>query len=88
MIAAGVMTQAPKTGSQTRTLVLLWTHAVAESRSAPAFLTREQGGWHQVSWGRRAARSMNLPPDSSRSGMSRSDRVAILSRTRLEMRDL
>jgi long-chain acyl-CoA synthetase len=80
------MTTAPATAStlETRTAAELWRHAVAEQRTAPAYLEEHADGWRPVSWSDAAARVDGLARALIASGVRPGDAVAVLARTRLE----
>jgi len=67
-----------------RTAAALWAQALAEPPETPAFLARERGEWREIGWAE-AARSVDeLAAGFLALGVGRGERVAILSRTRLE----
>ena len=69
---------------QKRTAAALWMEALAEPPATPAFLAREPGGWREIGW-EEAGRSVNeLAAGFLALGVGPGERVAILSRTRLE----
>jgi long-chain acyl-CoA synthetase len=69
---------------RTRTIAALWTDAVAAQRGYPAFLVERDGAWHEVSWAEAGRRTDELAAGFISLGIERGDRVAILSRTRVE----
>ena len=74
----------PDTGLRAETLAAVWSRAVAGAPRRPAFLVSGVGGWREVSW-EEAGRSVEeLAAGFLALGIGRGDRVAILSRTRLE----
>ncbi len=67
-----------------RTLADLWLRALAEASATPAFLAQEAGEWREVSW-EEAGRSVDeFAAGFLALGIGKGERVAILSRTRLE----
>jgi long-chain acyl-CoA synthetase len=70
--------------NRTRTIATLWADAVAAERSFPAFLVEREGTWHEVSWAEAGRRADELAAGFLSLGIERGDRVAILSRTRVE----
>ena len=78
------MAAMPDAGLRAGTLAAIWSRAVAEAPRRPAFLVPGVGGWREVSW-EDAGRSVEeLAAGFLALGIGREDRVAILSRTRLE----
>ncbi len=66
------------------TLGALWLRSLATAPATPAFLVQEQGGWREIGW-QEAGRSVEeLAAGFLALGVDRGERVAILSRTRLE----
>jgi long-chain acyl-CoA synthetase len=66
------------------TVSALWEQASTADRDYPAFLLREGPGWRAVSWGEAAEAVDEIAAGFLALGIERSDKVAILSRTRLE----
>jgi long-chain acyl-CoA synthetase len=62
----------------------IWERAVAEPAPAPAYLVRERGAWREISWDEAGRRVDELAAGLLALGIRKGDRVAILSRTRLE----
>jgi len=69
---------------RTRTIATLWTDAIAAQRGYPAFLIERDGTWHEMSWADAGRRVDELAAGFISLGIERGDRVAILSRTRVE----
>jgi long-chain acyl-CoA synthetase len=69
---------------RTRTIAALWADAVAEKRGYPAFRVERGGTWHDVSWAEAGRLVDELAAGFISLGIETGDRVAILSRTRLE----
>ena len=67
-----------------RTVTELWEHAVGVPRAHPAYLVREQRSWREVSWDEAAGKVRALAGGFLSLGIERGDRVAILSRSRME----
>jgi len=67
-----------------RTVPELWRDAVSGAPDQPAYLEETADGWRPVSWGEAAERVEGLAQGLLARGVRRGDRVAILSRTRLE----
>jgi long-chain acyl-CoA synthetase len=66
------------------TLAVLWSRRVAEAPATPAFLAHGHDGWRAIGW-QEAGRSVEeVAAGFLALGVGRGDRVAILSRTRLE----
>jgi len=66
------------------TLAALWSRALAQAPATPAFLAQEAGAWREVGW-EEAGRSVDeLAAGFLTLGIGPGERVAILSRTRLE----
>ena len=61
-----------------------WERAVARPAAPPAYLVRERGSWREVSWDEAGRRVDELAGGFLALGIRKGDRVAILSRTRLE----
>jgi long-chain acyl-CoA synthetase len=67
-----------------RTAAELWRHALAEHRATPAYLEEREDGWRDVSWEEARDRVDALSRALLARGVRHGDRVAVLSRTRLE----
>ena len=67
-----------------RTISEIWEHALARPAPAPAYLVRDRGSWREVSWDETGRRVDELAAGFLALGIRKGDRVAILSRTRLE----
>ena len=70
--------------AEMQTLAALWSRSVAESPGTPAYLARVDGGWREVGWEEAGRTVDELAAGFLALGVNRADRVAILSRTRLE----
>jgi long-chain acyl-CoA synthetase len=66
------------------TIPSLWRDAVAEKRSAPAYLTETPGGWREVSWAEAATAVDELANGLLALGVRKGDAFAIMARTSLE----
>src|SRR4051794_16719282 len=77
---------APATESRLaiRTAPALWRHVVAQGWTTPAYLEERADGWREVSWQEAADRVDALGRALLTRGVRPGDRVAVLSRTRLE----
>jgi long-chain acyl-CoA synthetase len=62
----------------------IWERAVAEPTPSPAYLVKERGAWREVAWPEAGRRVEELAAGLLALGVQKGDRVAILSRTRLE----
>jgi len=69
---------------EARTLSALWLRALSEARPTPAFLVKQRGEWRDVSWDDAGRSVEELAAGFLSLGIGKGDRVAILSRTRLE----
>jgi long-chain acyl-CoA synthetase len=69
---------------QSRTTLELWHDAVRDAPDEPAYLEETGDGWRPVSWDEAAARVDELARGLLARGVRHGDRVAVLSRTRLE----
>jgi long-chain acyl-CoA synthetase len=67
-----------------RTVPELWRDAVSGAPEQPAYLEETADGWRSVSWDEAAERVEGLAQGLLARGVRHGDRVAILSRTRLE----
>jgi len=67
-----------------RTAQELWRDAVRDAPAEPAYLEETAEGWQPVSWQEAAERVDELSRGLLARGVRRGDRVAVLSRTRLE----
>jgi long-chain acyl-CoA synthetase len=67
-----------------RTIVDLWQAAGSADPDATAFLVKEEGDWREVSWRTAHERVDELAAGFVALGIARGDRVALVSRTRLE----
>jgi long-chain acyl-CoA synthetase len=67
-----------------RTAPELWRDAVRNAPSEPAYLEETPAGWEPVSWDEAAERVDELARGLLARGVRHGDRVAVLSRTRLE----
>ena len=66
------------------TISALWQAATAAERAHPAYLVREEAGWREVSWREASGAVDELAAGFLALGIEKGDRVAILSRTRVE----
>ena len=78
------MADMPDAGLRVRTLAAVWSNAVAEAPKTPAFLVPGPDGWREVGWAEAGRSVEGLAAGLLALGIRREDRVAILSRTRLE----
>ena len=62
----------------------LWREAVANAPDQPAYLEEQEDGWRAVPWDEAAERVEALAQGLLARGVRHGDRVAVLSRTRLE----
>jgi len=67
-----------------RTTPELWRDAVRDAPDGPAYLEETEDGWQPVSWDEAAERIEALAHALLARGVRHGDRVAVLSRTRLE----
>jgi long-chain acyl-CoA synthetase len=67
-----------------RTAAELWRYALAQHRTTPAYLEEREDGWREVSWEEAHDRVDGLSRALLARGVRHGDRVAVLSRTRLE----
>jgi long-chain acyl-CoA synthetase len=67
-----------------RTAAELWRYALAQHRTTPAYLEEREDGWREVSWEEAHDRVEGLSRALLARGVRHGDRVAVLSRTRLE----
>jgi len=70
--------------SRMRTAPELWRDAVRDAPAEPAYLEEQVDGWRPVSWDEAAERVEALSQGLLARGVRHGDRVAVLSRTRLE----
>ena len=66
------------------TIAATWRDAVSAGHPSPPFLGETSEGWRAVGWNEAAARVDALAAGFAALGVRKGDRVAILSRTRLE----
>jgi long-chain acyl-CoA synthetase len=69
---------------ESRTAPELWRDAVRDAPDGPAYLEEAPEGWQPVSWQDAAARVDSLAHGLLARGVRHGDRVAVVSRTRLE----
>jgi long-chain acyl-CoA synthetase len=69
---------------ESRTAPELWRDAVRDAPAGPAHLEETADGWRPVSWDEAAERVESLAHGLLARGVRHGDRVAVLSRTRLE----
>ena len=69
---------------ESRTAPELWREAIRAAPSEPAYLEEQADGWNPVSWAEAAERVDDLARGLLARGVRHGDRVAVLSRTRLE----
>ncbi|HEY2208248.1 MAG TPA: long-chain fatty acid--CoA ligase [Gaiellaceae bacterium] len=69
---------------QVRTTPELWRDIVSGAPDEPAYLEEQDDGWRPVSWDEAAERVDSLAQGLLARGVRKGDRVAVLSRTRLE----
>jgi len=67
-----------------RTATELWRDAVRDAPAEPAYLEERADGWRPVPWDEAAERVEALSQGLLARGVRHGDRVAVLSRTRLE----
>ena len=67
-----------------RTMPGLWRDAIAEKRSAPAYLVETPEGWREVSWTEAATAVDELANGLLALGVQKGDAFAIMARTSLE----
>ncbi|HET6944135.1 MAG TPA: long-chain fatty acid--CoA ligase [Gaiellaceae bacterium] len=67
-----------------RTAAELWRYALAQHRTTPAYLEEREDGWREVSWEQAHDHVEGLSRALLARGVRHGDRVAVLSRTRLE----
>ena len=67
-----------------RTAPELWREAVRDAPPEPAYLEEQADGWRPVPWEEAAERVEALARGLLARGVRHGDRVAVLSRTRLE----
>jgi long-chain acyl-CoA synthetase len=66
------------------TICHIWERAVADAAPSPAYLVRERGSWREVAWEEAGRRVDELAAGFLALGIRKGDRVAVVSRTRLE----
>jgi long-chain acyl-CoA synthetase len=66
------------------TICRIWERAIADAAPSPAFLVRERGSWREVGWDEAGRRVDEVAAGFLALGIRKGDRVAIVSRTRLE----
>src|SRR5579862_5327674 len=69
---------------ESRTTPELWRDAVRDAPDQPAYLEETADGWRPVSWDEASDRVSALAQGLLARGVRHGDRVAVLSRTRLE----
>jgi long-chain acyl-CoA synthetase len=79
-----VETTAQARGDATHTIGELWRRAVARTIDSSAYLVKEGREWREVGWAEASKRVDELAAGFLALGIVKGDRVAILSRTRLE----
>ena len=67
-----------------RTTPELWSDIVRDPPDEPAYLEEQEDGWRPVPWSEAAERVDSLAHGLLARGVKKGDRVAVLSRTRLE----
>jgi long-chain acyl-CoA synthetase len=67
-----------------RTIPGLWARAISAGRDYPAYLVEEGDEWRSISWEEAGSRVEELAFGFLALGVRRGDRIAFLSRTRLE----
>lgn len=67
-----------------RTIPALWHKALADRRSAPAYLAEEKDGWREVSWDEAARRVEDVAFGLLALGIKKGDVIGIMGATRLE----
>ena len=71
-------------GAEGRTIVDVWQRAVERNSPNAAFLEKEGRAWREVGWREADERIDQLAAGFLALGLRKGDKVAILSRTRLE----
>ena len=71
-------------GDAAATIVSLWQRAAERAPDRPAFLVKERREWREVTWQEASERVEELAAGFLALGIAKGDRVAIISRTRLE----
>jgi long-chain acyl-CoA synthetase len=80
-----VETTAPsREGDAGRTILELWQRADGREPGYPAFLVRDGRDWREVGWGEASERVDELAAGFLALGIAKGERVAIVSRSRLE----
>src|SRR3954451_7860233 len=69
---------------ESRTTPELWSDALRDAPAGPAYLEETEDDWRPVSWDEAAERVSALAQGLLARGVRHGDRVAVLSRTRLE----
>ena len=84
MNGVAVRDAARATGETERTVAALWRRAVERDPAFPAFLVQDGEEWRPVGWDEAARRVRLVAAGLLDLGVRHGDRVAILSRTRIE----
>jgi long-subunit acyl-CoA synthetase (AMP-forming) len=75
---------APAARASAPTIPEVWRRALANGHTNPPFLEETDEGWRAIGWSEADARIAALAHGFQMLGTQKGDRVAILSRTRLE----
>jgi long-chain acyl-CoA synthetase len=81
---AQVVRDDPRAAARAATIGALWQRAVDARHDTPAFLVEDGGEWRPIGWEEAAGRVSALANGFLSLGVAKGDRVAILSRTRVE----